>query len=274
MIIASRQRAPEAFEAGGCDGPLPGRAEITDLEPSLADAQEAVALAEARAQAARERARQLNQKAEAIAGNPDEPIDAMAHGEDIEDAAVADSVAEAESPSVSARRRRFRLRRWLGRPRRKTVAAAVTAALVCGSLAASGYLVWHHQTVAQERQRSAEFAAAARQGAITLMSIDASKAREDVQRIIDNSTGQFKAGMLVNGEDIVKSVEQSKVSTTTAIEGVAVESVTNDSAVVLVAAKTETVNPDNKLPPRQWRIIMTLHSEAGQPKVSAIEVLP
>ena len=273
MIIASRQRAPEAFEAGGCDGPLPGRAEITDLEPSLADAQEAVALAEARAQAARERARQLNQKAEAIAGNPDEPIDAVAHGEDIEFGG-ADSVAEAESPSVSARRRRFRLRRWLGRPRRKTVAAAVTAAVVCGSLAASGYLVWHHQTVAQERQRSAEFAAAARQCAITLMSIDASKAREDVQRIIDNSTGQFKAGMLLNGEDIVKSVEQSKVSTKTAIEGAAVESVTNDSAVVLVAAKTETVNPDNKLPPRQWRIIMTLHREAGQPKVSAIEVLP
>jgi Mce-associated membrane protein len=273
--MASRERVPEALEAGGCDGPSPERVEVTGFEPSLADAQEAVALAEARAQAARARATQLNQKADAIPGNQDEPIDAVADGEDIEDAVVPDSVAEAESPSVSARRRRFRLRRWLRRPRRKTLAAAVAAALVCGSLAASGYLVWHHQTVAQERQRTAEFAAAARQGAITLMSIDASKARQDVQRIIDNSTGQFKAGMLLHAEELVTSVEQSKVSTKVAVEAVGVESMTDDTAVVLVAVKAEATNPGkDKPPPRQWRVIMTLHREAGQPKVSAIEVLP
>ena len=272
--MASRERVPEALEAGGCNGPPAERAELTGFEPSLADAQDAVALAEARARAARERARQLNQKADAIAGHPDEQIDAVAHDEDVGDAAVVDSVAEAASPSVSGRRRRFRLRRWLHRPRRKTVAAAGAAALVCGSLAASGYLVWHHWTVAQQRQRSAEFAAAARQGAATLLSIDASKAREDVQRIIDNSTGQFNAGMLLHAEELVNSVEKSKVSTKVTVQAVGVESMTHDSAVVVVAAKAEATNPDQKLPPRQWRLIMTLHTQGGQPKVSAIEVVP
>jgi Mce-associated membrane protein len=273
--MPSRERVPEALEAGGCDGSSPERAEATSSQPSLADAQEAVALAEARAQAARERATQLNQKADAIAGNQDKTTDAAADGEDIEDAAVADSITEPESPSATARRRRFRLRRWLRRPRRKTVAAGVAAALVCCSLAASSYLMWHHWTVAYERQRSAEFAAAARQEAITLLSIDASKAREDVQRIIDNTTGQFKAGMLLHAEELATSVKQSKVSTKVTIQAIAVESMTDDSAVVLVAVKAEAVNPGkDKPPPRSWRMIMTLHREAGRPKISAIEVLP
>ena len=271
--MASRERVPEALAERGCDGPSPERAEITDFEPSLADAQDAVALAEARAQAARQRATQLNQKADAITGNQIEPTDAVAHGEDIEDAAIPVRVVEAGSPSVSAWRRRFRLRR-LRRPGRKTAAAAVAVALVCGSLAASGCLVWQHRTVAQQRQRTAQFAAAARQGAITLLSIDASKARADVQRIIDDTTGQFKAGILLHAEELVTSVEQSKVSTKVTVQAVAVELMTHDTAVVVVAAKAEATNPDKKLAPHSWRMIMTLHTAAGQPKVSAIEVLP
>jgi hypothetical protein len=47
---------------------------------------------------------------------------------------------------------------------------------------ATALSVWPHRTVVQERQRSAEFAAAARQEAVTIMSIAASKARDDVQR--------------------------------------------------------------------------------------------
>jgi Mce-associated membrane protein len=160
------------------------------------------------------------------------------------------------------------------RPRRKTVAAGVAAALVCGSLGGSGYVLWHHRTVAQERQRVAEFAAAARQEAITIMSIDASKARHDVQRIIDNTTGQFRAGILLHADEMVQAVERSKVSTKVAVQGVAVESMTDDSAVVLVTAKADASDPDKKLPPRSWRVIMTLRRDAGQLKVSAVEVLP
>lgn len=195
---------------------------------------------------------------------------------------ATEAVVTAQARAQTARERATRLSkradarpRRLRRPGRKTVAASVAAALVCGSLGASGYLWRHHRTVAHHQQRAAEFAAAARQDAIWVMSIDANKAREDVQRIIDNTTGTFKAGMLLSAEDLVNAVQQSNVSTTVDIAGVAVESMTEDSAVVLVAAKAAVVNRDKDKPaPRSWRIVMTLQRDGGQPKVSNIEVLP
>jgi Mce-associated membrane protein len=265
--MPSRERLSGALD-------VDGSGEVTSSEPpmSVAGAEEAVALAEARAEAARARAKKLTEQADSIDGSQQETTDAADVG-DTGGARIEDSTIEAEARSASAPG--FRPQ-WLRRPRRKTTALGVVAALiVCGSLATSGYLLEYSQTAAKEGQRTAEFAAAARQQAVTLMSIDANKARDDVQRIIDNSTGQFKVGMLLAGEDIVKSVEQSKVSTTAAVQSVAVESMTNDSAVVLVAAKAEATNPDkSRPPPRQWRIIMTLQRDGGQPKISAIEVLP
>ena len=57
---------------------------------------------------------------------------------------------------------------------------------------------------AADQQRRAEFEAAARQGVVTLMSLDYNKAKEDVQRIIDNSTGEFKKDFQNHAEDFVK----------------------------------------------------------------------
>lgn len=166
-------------------------------------------------------------------------------------------------------------RRWLYFPPRNTVTLGMAAITLCGSLVGSGYLVIHHRATERERQRASDFAEAARQQAVTLMAIDAGQARKDVQRIIDASTGQFKVGMLLGAQDLVKSVEQSKTSTQVVVEGVAVESMTNDSAVVLVAAKTEATSADDhKRSPHRWRIVMTLQKDGAQPKISAIEVLP
>jgi Mce-associated membrane protein len=260
--MSSRARPSGALDADGSS-------QVASSKPpmSVAGAQEAVELAEARAEAARARAKKLTEQADSIDGTQQEMSDA-ADDEDTDGVPVGDSTIEAQARSASAP--------GFGPRRRKTIALAVVAALiVCGSLATSGSLLKYGQTAANERQRTAEFAAAARQLAVTLMSIDANKARDDVQRIIDNSTGQFKVGMLLTGEDIVKSVEQSKVSTTVAVQGVAVESMAKDSAVVLVAARAEATNPDkSRPPPRQWRIIMTLQRDGGRPKISAIEVLP
>ncbi|ARG59651.1 hypothetical protein PJK45_05800 [Mycobacterium kansasii] len=241
---------------------------------SLTQAEQAVAVAEARARAAREHARQLSHQAAALAGDP-------------QSAGTSDD-AKTESTTTddraAAARRRLRLRpRWLRRPGRTGLAAMAAAVVGCGSLGASGYLVWHHRTVAHQQQRAAEFAAAARQGAITLMSIDATKAREDVQRIIDSTTGAFKGGMLIAADDLVQSVEQSRVSTKATVQGVAVQSMTDDSAVVLVAARAEVANPEanpgpnsgkETLAPRSWRIVMTLQRDGGQLKVAKVEALP
>lgn len=147
--------------------------------------------------------------------------------------------------------------------------------LICAALALSGYVVQYHRRAADERHRTDEFAAAARQGVTVLMSIDANNARDGVQRIIDDSTGPFQTGVLLGEDDLVKAVEDSKVSTKVAVKAVAVESMTEESAVVLVATRTEVANPDkSKPPPRSWRVVMTIQRDGGKLKIAKAESLP
>ncbi|OBK53021.1 hypothetical protein [Mycobacterium kubicae] len=239
-------------------------------EPSLAQAEQEVASAQARAEAARARAADLRRRAQELLAEPGETTDDSTDAPELGDSAAPELLSD-----TSRRRRRVKLR--LPRPRRpgrKALALSAAATVVCGALAASGYVLHYHRTAEQQRQRTAEIAAVARQNAVTLMAIDANKAREDIQHVIDISTGQFKLGMLLAAEDMVKQVQQSKVSTKVTVEGVAVQSATDNSAVVLVAAKAEASGPDRKPPPHQWRIVMTLQQENGQLKIAAIEALP
>ena len=71
------------------------------------------------------------------------------------------------------------------------------------------------------------------------MSIDANHAKEDIQRIIDASTGDLKNQMSVMAGLMAKQAEDSKVSSKVTVQAVAVESVSDNSGVVLVAAKSD-----------------------------------
>lgn len=107
------------------------------------------------------------------------------------------------------------------------------------------------------------------------MSIDSSTAKDDVQRVIDSTTGPAKAGMMMSAQDLIKAVEQSKLSTKVTVEGVAVESMTEDSAVVLVTAKSSVADPaEDKPKPRSWRLVATVQRDDGQLKLSKVEFLP
>ncbi|OBH06259.1 MULTISPECIES: hypothetical protein [unclassified Mycobacterium] len=208
-----------------------------------------IAEAEARAEAARARAMRLRQQAEAALGDK--------------------CGSPAEATESAPRRRRLR------RPRRRAVAAIAAVGVVCASLAGSGYLVWHHRGVVQQRQRSSEFAAAARNAIVTMMTIDATRAREDLQRFVDDTTGTFKVSILMGGEDAVKAVEQSKVSSKGTVQAAAVQSMSQDSAVVLIAAKSEITKPgDPKPESRSMRIVVTIQRDNGQLKVSRLEFVP
>jgi Mce-associated membrane protein len=218
---------------------------------SVAEADE-LAQAEARAEAARARAMRLRQQVEAALSDQGNR-----------------SGVEGEGESVPSRRRR------LHRPSRKALTAAVAVVFSCATLTASGYLVWRHHNVVQQRQRTAEFATAARNAVVMMMSIDPSKAREDMQRFADDTTGLFKAGILLGAEDAVKAVEQSKVSSKGAVQAAAVQSMTEDSAVVLVAAKSEFTKPGQAKPgSRSVRLVVSLQRDNGQLKVSRIEFVP
>ncbi|BBY40989.1 hypothetical protein MMAN_51230 [Mycobacterium mantenii] len=226
---------------------------------SEGDPEDEVAKAEARAEAARARLESLRGAAETG---------------DAEDAHDVE-----QRPAASTRRRlrlprRPRRPRWLRRPRRKTVAAGIGIVLFSTSLAASGYMLWQHHTAVHNRQLAAEFSAAARQGITAFMSIDPDHAKESVQRTIDASTGDQKDQLSVLSTLMVQKAEETKVGTKVTIEAVAVESFSDNSGVVLVAAKTDPIGPDNaKPPPALFRLSVNLDRDDGKLKMSKVDFL-
>ena len=135
-------------------------------------------------------------------------------------------------------------------------------------------LVKQHQT-AQREARIAEFSAAARQGVINLMSLDFNNGDADIKRLIDSTTGQFREDFEHSKNDFLTVMKDSKVVTKADVKATAVQTFTDDSAVVLVAASSEVSNSAaNKQTPRGWRLSVTVQEENGQPKMSKVEFVP
>jgi Mce-associated membrane protein len=226
-----------------------------DTALALAEAAEAEA-ADVEAQAAEARARAIRLRRQAEA-DPD-----------------GDDAATDAPPTGSRVLQHWRLRR----PTRKTMAVGAATMVICVSLALTGYFVWVDRIASQKRQRSAEFAAAARQDVMTLMSLDFNKTKEDMQRISDNTTGSFKEHFPVVAIQLTNGLQRSKVVTTVSVNDVAVESMTDNSAVVLVGATTQAKSPDDPQPDdkqqlQTWHIVLTLLRDKGQPKMSNVEFL-
>jgi Mce-associated membrane protein len=263
-------------------------ADVAEAEALAEQAEAEAAEAEAIAAAARARAKAIRLRRQAEAAEAASVEDEPAEDEPAE--AVADTVAELDQSDTAveaadaddeekvealeeapARKRRLRLRR----PNWKGVAVGVAILCTCALLAVSGYMIWQHRQAAQEQQRSAEYAAAGRQSVVTLMSLDFNKAQEDVQRIIDNSTGQFKDDFQNQAEDFVKVAQESKVVTEVTVNATAVETMSDDSAVVLVAATSRVTNAAGaKQEPRAWRLSVSLQRDGGQIEMSKVEFVP
>lgn len=174
-------------------------------------------------------------------------------------------LAEADgSPTAAAARRR--------RPGPALVAVTLAAALLCALLAASGYMFQQHLTATRDHDNVAQYSAVARQGVVNLMAINYNSAQADVQRVLDSTTGPFRQQFEDTSKDLVKALQDAKVVTEVTVTGVAVESMTADSAVVLVAATSQRgdTDPQNR-DPRTWRAVVTVTRDSGQLKISQID---
>jgi Mce-associated membrane protein len=156
--------------------------------------------------------------------------------------------------------------------------ALVVTVAVVGSIALlglSGAMYFHHRNVAAQQAKTAEFAAAARQGVVTLMSLDFNKAKDDVQRIIDNTTGEFKKDFEGQADEFVKVAQASKVVTEATVNAVAVQSMGKDEATVLVAVTTNVSNAASKeQQPRSWRLRVGVTRDGDQIKLAKVEFVP
>jgi Mce-associated membrane protein len=243
---------------------------LTLAEQAEAQAAEAEAVAEAAR--ARARAIRLRQEAEQAAAQAREH---EADGEPgpSEDVEMAEEVAgdetgdEPQPPPAGSGRRWGRILK----------AVAMSLAILCTGalLAASGYMVHQQRKAADQQKLQAEYAAAGRQSVVTLMSLDFNNAEADVQRIIENSTGQFKTDFEDQAKDFVQVAKDSKVVTDVTVNSTAVEKMSQDSAVVLVAATSRVTNAAGaQQEPRAWRLAVDLQRDGDQIKMSKVEFVP
>ncbi|CAN5588013.1 hypothetical protein BH10ACT9_BH10ACT9_21170 [soil metagenome] len=234
------------------DGDEDGRADTQDAlalaEEAEADAE--AALAEARATAARARAQRLRRQAEADTGAP-APVD------------------DPESADVPAPKQRS-TRRFRG----KSIVVGAATVLLCALLGLSGFMAWQDRATDQSWQREAEAAAVARQGVVNIMSLDFTNAEGDIQRVLDSATGKFKEDFQAESEFLVQALEESQVVTEVTVNGVAVESLSDDAAVVLVSANSQASNAgDDRRDPQQFRVAVTLARDSGALKLSQVDFL-
>ncbi|OBI47217.1 hypothetical protein A5707_20295 [Mycobacterium kyorinense] len=232
---------------------------------ALAEQAEAEAAeAEALAAAARARARaiRLRREAEEAAEGGD---DAVSTATEITTTAASAESTEPAVPSDPVLRRR----------RIPGIATALTAAAIvaiCALLGASGFMIWHHHGVVAQQQRSAAFVAGAKQGIVNMLSLDYKNAKDDVQRVINSSTGEFLDDFQKRAADFTSVVEKSKVVTEGAVVATAVESADKDSGVVLMLATERVTNSAGaKEEPRTFRLRVSVARDGDQIKLSKVE---
>lgn len=269
---------------GQASSPDADQADVADL--SAEEAEALAAAAEAEAAAARARANvlrvqqakaeqtQARQESEAAAevaaddGAEDAAVEdvAVEDVEDIDDAEAADDLDGETTPG----RRRGRIATIA------KYAAVILAVIGIAALAStSAWIVVKHRQAEHQRDLSAQFSAAARQGVVSLMSLDFNRAKEDVQRIVDNSTGQFREDFQNQAEEFAKVAESSKVVTAANVTATAVQTMTEDTADVLVAAASTITNAQGaKEDPRSWRLIVSVARDGDQIKMAKVEFAP
>jgi len=257
------------------------KADTTDLAVLEAEALAEAAEASAVAARARARAARLRRESESESESGPPAIEtpaATGYPTDATAAATADPSeampddAEDAAPKPSGT---LRSRLRVGRPGKRLTAMVLAVVVIVAALGVSGYFVRQHREVAGTQDLEAEFDAAARQGVVTLTSLDFNQAQADVQRVLDNSTGAFFTEFQSRSEDFTSVVQQSQVTTKGQVNASAVESMTDDSAVVLVAATSEVTNAAGaKEESRAWRLSVTVTRADGELKMSKVEFVP
>jgi Mce-associated membrane protein len=281
--MADAKKPPEDSATSKADA----MALLAEAEAEAAEAEALAAAARARARAARLR-REALAKAEAEATTnteatteaeteaaEEEVLDTGAEAEetaeysDESDEKAPEETAEAGEPES----RLARSRRWL--PSLSVTWKVAAIILIICFAGASGYMMWQHRDATERQQRAARFVAGARQGVVNMTSLDFRKAKEDVQRVVDSSTGEFKDDFQQRAKDFTTVVEQSQVVTEGTVNAAALESMDKHSASVLVSATSRITNSAGaKDEPRAWRLRVTVTEEGGQYKMSKVDFVP
>ncbi len=147
--------------------------------------------------------------------------------------------------------------------------AVVALAGLCGWL---GYRTYESRKAADQRNL---FLQVGRQAALNLTTIDFEHADEDVQRVLDSSTGTFYDDFQARAQPFKEVVKQAKSKSVGTIAEAGVEKITDDSADVLVAVTVKTSNAGAaEQEPRAWRMRITVQKVGDEAKVANVRFVP
>jgi Mce-associated membrane protein len=143
--------------------------------------------------------------------------------------------------------------------------AVVVLAALCGWL---GFRTYQSHTAAAERNL---YLQVGRQAALNLTTIDFEHADEDVQRVLDSSTGTFYDDFQARAQPFKEVVKQAKSKSVGTIAEAGVETVNEDGAEVLVAVTVRTSNAGAaEQEPRAWRMRITVQKVGDEAKVANV----
>lgn len=197
---------------------------------------------------------------------------------ELAEAEAAEARALAEAEEADARAEQLRSTRGETLPRRALVGriGVALAGVAAGALAVlTALMLWQHAGAAAQRSHDQQIVDGARAGVTALLSIDHTRARADVQRVLDVSTGTFREDFAKTADDFVATAESQKVVTVARIKATALESADGDGGVVLVAVNSEVTNAAGaKQDSRPFRMSVTVARDGGQFKMSNLEFVP
>lgn len=157
---------------------------------------------------------------------------------------------------------------------RSASAGIVGGVLVVALLALTAWLGYGYFQVHQEQQRRAMLVDTARLGATNLTSIDWEHAEDDIQRVLDISTGRFYDDFERRSKSFLEVVKQIKSKSVGTVTSSGLESYSDDKANVLVSVTVRSTNagvPEQK--PQVWRMVVTVQDIEGKAKVSNVEFI-
>lgn len=177
-----------------------------------------------------------------------------------DEAGVLAELAEAKAQSTS--------------PAPRTV-VVVGGLLIGAAVAATALMLWQHHRVSALRDHDRAIVDAARTGVTALFSIDHTRAKDDVARVLAVTTGDFRADFARSADDFVATAEKSRAVTKGSVKASALESAEPDSGVVLLAVTSEVTNANGaKEDPRPFRMSVTVSRDGDAFKMSNLEFVP
>ncbi|NLE78081.1 MAG: hypothetical protein GX610_00590 [Rhodococcus sp.] len=162
-----------------------------------------------------------------------------------------------------------------GRSKKSLAAVGIAGLLVVGLIAAAVFLaVMRYQTDAYNDERQA-YVDAAKQAVLNLTTIHPESAQNDVNRIIEGSTGPFQADFEARKDPFISVIQDGQVRTDGEIVSAAVEKQSDELAQILVAAKTTVSSAEQPEPSdRAFRMRVTIVDQDGSLKASNVEFVP